>query len=68
MITKVLILDAYSPAHIGNGALLSSSIRVARRAFVGAAIRFLALETTTPNLITDVPYDEIRGGPHQLDS
>lgn len=52
-----LIVDANSPAHVGNGVLLASSINVIRRAFPDAAIRFLSMEMTTPALITGLSYD-----------
>lgn len=58
MTKKVLIVDAYTPAHIGNGVLLISSLEVLRKAFPGAEIRFLSLEMTTPSLVTDLHYDE----------
>lgn len=54
---KILIADAYTPAHIGNGVLLSSSISVIRRSFPDAVIRFLSLEMTTPTHLTSLPYD-----------
>lgn len=55
---KVLIVDAYTPAHVGNGVLLVCSIDVVKRAFPNAEIRFLSLEMTTPHLVTDAPYEE----------
>lgn len=55
---KILLVDAYTPAHVGNGVLLKSSINVIRRAFPNADVRFLSLEMTTPKLVTDLPYDE----------
>ncbi len=54
---KVLIVDAYTPAHVGNGVLLKSSIEVIKRAMPDADISFLSLETSTPKLISDLPYD-----------
>lgn len=54
---KILFVDAYTPAHVGNGVLLNSSINVIRRSFPDASIRFLSLETETPAQVTDLPYD-----------
>ncbi len=55
---KILIVDAYTPAHIGNGVLLNSSINVIQKAFPQAEIRILTLEMTTLSKITDFPFDE----------
>ena len=58
MSEKILIVDAYTPAHVGNGVLLKSSINVIKRAFPNSEIRFLSLETSTPKIVTDLPYNE----------
>lgn len=44
---RIVILDAYSTVHVGNGALLENSLKVCEKAYPGAQVSILTLDTKT---------------------
>jgi polysaccharide pyruvyl transferase WcaK-like protein len=71
---KILIADAYSAAHVGNGVLFQSSVQLLREHCPDAEIEALAQKTGTLPQITDVPCHPFlfqgipvgQGGPAKL--
>lgn len=53
---KVLVLDAFSAAHVGNGVLFQSSLELVKKIWPDAQVDVLALKMDTLKTITDRNY------------
>lgn len=56
MSKKILILDAFSAAHVGNGVLLQSSLKLVNKIWPDAQVDVLAQKMDTLKSITDEKY------------
>ncbi len=52
---KILVIEAYSAANIGSGALVENSVRLLRKNFPGAEIEILAQNPESINKLTGLP-------------
>ena len=58
MAKKILIVDAYNPAHVGNGVLLHSSVEVLNRAFPDNELHIATLDINAEKSIKGCEYSK----------